>query len=209
MQIRTAVLLFNAMIGLGLLVGPVVISVPVVAAQEQQAPPSPPLTSPQMPEVTPERQRLLDEVFRRERELGRSHPDVGVALDALGMYDAEQARYAMATTSYIRAMKIFEEAGPSHERQLVVVLSNYGYALILDQRPGPSIALLERALEIQERLTGPDHLQTAYSLNLLGLAYNDAGFGDKAEAVLLRALEIREGKLGPDHPDVGLSLIHI
>jgi tetratricopeptide (TPR) repeat protein len=66
--------------------------------------------------------------------------------------------------------------------------------------------LHERALAIRERALGPDHPDTATSLNnFAGLLYVQ---GDLAAARPLfeRALAIRERALGPDHPDTALSL---
>ena len=58
----------------------------------------------------------------------------------------------------------------------------------------------ERALAINEKALGPDHPDTAYSLNNLAvLAYYE---GDMPEAARLmrRALAIREKALGAQHP---------
>jgi len=59
---------------------------------------------------------------------------------------------------------------------------------------------LERALAIREKALGPDHPDTAQSLNNLGtLAYVE---GDllSARDYLARALAIFENALGPNHP---------
>ena len=61
--------------------------------------------------------------------------------------------------------------------------------------------LVKRALDIRERMLGPDHRDTAQSLNdraLLQRAQDDAA---AARPLLERALAIRERALGPDHPD--------
>ena len=60
--------------------------------------------------------------------------------------------------------------------------------------------LVERALAIQEREYGRDHLKVAYTLMNLGNAYGDLGDAAKARDLLERALEIREGEYGRDHP---------
>ncbi|MCP4362163.1 MAG: tetratricopeptide repeat protein [Chloroflexi bacterium] len=59
----------------------------------------------------------------------------------------------------------------------------------------------ERALTIREKALGPDHPDTARSLNNLGtLAYYE---GNKHEAARLmqQALTILQKKLGDNHPD--------
>nr|WP_199303050.1 FxSxx-COOH system tetratricopeptide repeat protein [Oscillatoria sp. FACHB-1406] len=66
--------------------------------------------------------------------------------------------------------------------------------------------LLQRALSINERQLGPDHPDTASSLNNLAGLYNSMGRYEEAESLLQRALSINERQLGPDHPDTATSL---
>ena len=67
-------------------------------------------------------------------------------------------------------------------------------------------ANLERALEIAEKVYGPDHPEVATDLNNLGLALQDLGDLPGAKANLERALEIRRAVLGDDHPKTKLAL---
>ncbi|MFC2032217.1 tetratricopeptide repeat protein, partial [Chloroflexota bacterium] len=60
--------------------------------------------------------------------------------------------------------------------------------------------LYKRALEIREKVLGPEHPDTATSLNNLAGLYNDQGLYKEAEPLYKRALEIREKVLGPEHP---------
>lgn len=57
-----------------------------------------------------------------------------------------------------------------------------------------------------ENKFGPDHQNTAQSLNNLALLYQDMGDYARAEPFYRRALKIREKALGPDHPDTARSL---
>jgi tetratricopeptide (TPR) repeat protein len=61
-------------------------------------------------------------------------------------------------------------------------------------------------LAIREKVLGPDHSDTAASLNNLAALYGSQGVYNKAEPLVLRALAIREKVLGPDHPDTAGSL---
>jgi tetratricopeptide (TPR) repeat protein len=70
---------------------------------------------------------------------------------------------------------------------------------------------LIRALAIREKALGPDHPDTAQSLNNLAALYYSQGNYAKAEPILIRALAIREKVLGPNHPEtistgIGLKL---
>jgi tetratricopeptide (TPR) repeat protein len=66
--------------------------------------------------------------------------------------------------------------------------------------------LLQRALAIRERVLGPEHLDTATSLNnLAGLYWSQRQYA-QAEPLYQRALTIDEKVYGPDHPDVATDL---
>jgi tetratricopeptide (TPR) repeat protein len=67
-------------------------------------------------------------------------------------------------------------------------------------------ALYERALAINEKVFGPEHSETAASLNNLGLLLWAQGDLAGARPLHERALAIREKVLGPEHPDTANSL---
>jgi tetratricopeptide (TPR) repeat protein len=66
--------------------------------------------------------------------------------------------------------------------------------------------LLKRALSIQEKALGPDHLDVAATLNALGVVYYQLHRFAEAEPLLKRAQAIREKALGPDDLLVAASL---
>src|SRR5436309_1820748 len=53
---------------------------------------------------------------------------------------------------------------------------------------------------------GPDDLETAAIVNILGTVREDRGFVREAEGLYKQALSIREKYLDPDHPDIAWSL---
>jgi CHAT domain-containing protein/tetratricopeptide (TPR) repeat protein len=69
-----------------------------------------------------------------------------------------------------------------------------------------AIPLFERALEIRERIFGPDHRDVADVLNSMAILYYYKGDYVRAEPLCQRALIIREKALGPWHPNVADSL---
>ena len=69
-----------------------------------------------------------------------------------------------------------------------------------------ALPLHERALAIRDAQLGPDHPDTATSLNNLALLHKAMGDHAKALPLYERALAIREAQLGPDHPDTAKSL---
>jgi tetratricopeptide (TPR) repeat protein len=66
--------------------------------------------------------------------------------------------------------------------------------------------LHRRALEIRERVLGPEHPDTATSLSKLARSLDDQGRHQDAEPLHRRALGIRERVLGPEHLDTAVSL---
>jgi CHAT domain-containing protein/Tfp pilus assembly protein PilF len=66
--------------------------------------------------------------------------------------------------------------------------------------------LLQRNLQVTEKVLGPEHPWMATSLNTLAGLYQDMGDYSKAEPLYQRALKIREKTLGPEHPDTATGL---
>ena len=66
--------------------------------------------------------------------------------------------------------------------------------------------LFERALAIREKALGPEHPDTATSLNNLAFLLKDQGDLAGGRPLYERALAIREKALGPEHPDTATSL---
>ena len=66
--------------------------------------------------------------------------------------------------------------------------------------------LLKRALVINAKVLGPDHVNVAADLTGLAAVYRDQGRYKDAEALLKHALEINEKALGPEHQSVSSTL---
>ena len=86
---------------------------------------------------------------------------------------------------------------------LLLKTANYLYQRAQYEQAEP---LYERALAITERALGPDHPDTAQSLNNLAALYGSQGHYEQAEPLYQRALAISEKALGPDHPSTATSL---
>jgi len=69
-----------------------------------------------------------------------------------------------------------------------------------------ALPIVERALEIRERLLGTEHRDVAAAIDSLAIIYSGRGEFVKAEPLFKRALDIREKALGKDHPATGSSL---
>jgi len=66
--------------------------------------------------------------------------------------------------------------------------------------------LLQEALRIQQKVLGPEHPDTANTLNNLGLLYQAMRAYAKAEPPTQEALQIEEKVFGPAHPATATSL---
>ena len=66
--------------------------------------------------------------------------------------------------------------------------------------------LAKQSLDQSIKKNGPDHPETATSLNNLAALYKAQGKYDLAEPLYKRALAINEKVLGPDHPETATSL---
>ncbi len=96
-----------------------------------------------------------------------------------------------------------ESTSTSNELRRLV---NQANALELRGDPAALTPIWKRILEIREKALGPDHPETATSLNNLALLYKIQGIYAKAEPLYLRALVINEKVLGPNHPRTASSL---
>jgi tetratricopeptide (TPR) repeat protein len=88
----------------------------------------------------------------------------------------------------------------------VRLLNRVGRFLFTRGRYGEATSLALRAMTIGNRTFGEDHVETALTLNLLGVLQLYAGRASDAALLHERALAIRERALGPDHTDVAQSL---
>jgi tetratricopeptide (TPR) repeat protein len=68
------------------------------------------------------------------------------------------------------------------------------------------IPLYEEFARLIEDHLGPEHPNTAASINNLAALYDAQGRYEEAEPLYERALEIREKVLGPEHPNTALSI---
>jgi tetratricopeptide (TPR) repeat protein len=85
-------------------------------------------------------------------------------------------------------------------------VNNLGYTLQAQGDLVGARAYYEQALAIRERVLGPDHPDTAESINGLGTLLQGQGDYRQAQMYLERALVINEQVLGPSHPTTAQSL---
>jgi len=81
-----------------------------------------------------------------------------------------------------------------------IKLDKQGFSLWSEGKFQEAVPLFKRSLALCEKALGPQHPDTADSLNNLGSAYKNIGDYDKALPLYERALAIWEKSIGPKHP---------
>jgi tetratricopeptide (TPR) repeat protein len=81
------------------------------------------------------------------------------------------------------------------------LLINAGNYLVGRGQYPEALSLCQRALAIDEKVSGPDQLDTAESLTSLAIVYDDLGNYSEALTLYQRVLAINEKMLGSEHPD--------
>jgi tetratricopeptide (TPR) repeat protein len=85
-------------------------------------------------------------------------------------------------------------------------LNQQVYQLIAQGKYQEAIPIAERAVELANRVYGPENLGMAQSLNNLALVYQDMGEYAKAETLYQETLRICQKLPGREHPDTATSL---
>jgi tetratricopeptide (TPR) repeat protein len=138
-------------------------------------------------EAVPLAQRVL-EIY--EKQSGRDHPNVAMALNNLAELLRDQGRYAEAEPFYKRALAIEEKAtgaeGPYMAHRLDELAVLYTYL----GRYAEAEPLLERAVDLEAKYPGT---QWEY-LDHLGILYTDQGRYAEAETLLKRAVALGSEK---------------
>jgi centrosomal protein CEP104 len=105
----------------------------------------------------PSVRELKGEIAQREKELGKQHPDVAVALTDLAALHSEEEQFAAAQPLYERALRIQEKTLGAEHQDTVQTLTDLAICHLDQGHNEVGRPLLERALVLQEQALGPDH----------------------------------------------------
>jgi tetratricopeptide (TPR) repeat protein len=124
--------------------------------------------------------------------LGRRDPRLAGSLNALGVLHSRAGNHGKAQRLFRRAIAIYAKSyGPEHP-ETIGARYNLASACKLRQDYAGAAAECERALAEAERTSGPNHLDIARLLDLLGEVYMALGRRPAALFALRRALAIKE-----------------
>jgi tetratricopeptide (TPR) repeat protein len=129
--------------------------------------------------------RQAVDMIVKSRKASPDHPDVGAALETLGMVQLAQGDVG-AATSLQQSLAIAEKTIPPSPLYVARLQRELAQGLLLAQRPGDARAALEKALEVLRRIRGDNHRETRLTAQRLFDLYTDQGDTPAAEA--LRAL---------------------
>jgi tetratricopeptide (TPR) repeat protein/predicted Ser/Thr protein kinase len=150
-------------------------------------------------EPTLEAAMLAAEAGRHDEIAARARTAL---VSLIGQDKAEFAR-ALALAPFASAAITRMGGNADIEIELEEVLGGIAYK---QSKLDVAMSHFERALAIEDRAHGPDHLSAAQVLHGLGVATEAQGQPARAAALLERALAIYERKLGAEHPLVAREL---
>ena len=119
---------------------------------------------------------------------------------------AEQGRFDEATPLYEKTLAVLETDKERPDR-LAIALDNFGGMLARQGKFDESAKQRLRALEIFERMLGPDHPEVAICLMNLGGTELSRGRPKEAEPYIRRALAIDEKVYGAEHALIAPILV--
>ncbi|MDQ5933430.1 MAG: hypothetical protein QG574_728 [Cyanobacteriota bacterium erpe_2018_sw_21hr_WHONDRS-SW48-000092_B_bin.40] len=145
-----------------------------------------------------------EELFRKslgtkENLFGVNSPKLIPVLDSLGVVYIRTGRYSDANKVYQRALLLFPDKNAVSDPQLLAHLAE------LKSEQGfykESIALLEKAIGVQEKVADSDPLLLADMQQSLANQLAEFGDNNLAEKFYSRVLETRLSLLGLEHPSV-------
>ncbi len=127
------------------------------------------------------------------------------AAAALGDTASSRSDFEKAAAYYKEAAKVVQSVTGS-ELTMAGYLRKQGDAFRDAGMYSEAEKPLERTLEIREKYSGKDHIDSAAALSSLAMLYEKQGRYDDAELLCKSALAIREKFLGPEHLHVVQSL---
>lgn len=141
---------------------------------------------------------------------GPEHVFVGRAEAALAVALAQGPDPGASLEHFERAIAIIEKAKEPDSVVLGSALANFGRVLVYtDGRGADAARVLGRALEIQTRRLGPDHVENIFVLNSLAAAHVKAGNPVEASATSRRAIALGEKGFPNGHPTVAQAWVSL
>lgn len=144
----------------------------------------------------------------KEAEQGQLSPDIAHEVQVLGNLHSIQGRHDKALGYLNRALKINEKnvnpLGEPQDHLVAASLADLAAAYGRMRRYEDAVPLLNQALEIEERLFGPDHKNVGDTLHNMGIMMKLMGSHSEARKHFKKALRNYKGSLSADHHLISL-----
>ncbi|MFC1597365.1 tetratricopeptide repeat protein [Planctomycetota bacterium] len=165
---------------------------------DEQAKPS----EPKQVELSKEQQAI--DSFNRDGDHAMIDETNWEASALAGQIAYQQGRYGDAAKSFKMAIEEAEKSGVGDER-LAGNLNGLAIVYRAQAKYAEAESLYRRALAIQEKALGPEHLYVGMTLNNLAGFFYVQGKYAEAEPLYRRTLAIYEKTWGPENPDVAMT----
>jgi len=145
----------------------------------------------------------------KEKLFKADAPELAGSHLAMGWLYQSRCKFALAEAEYRKALEISERAYGVDDSRIVPSLSSLAsFLMSAVSKFDEADILLNRALPIVEKASGPEHLNTARILFKLGaLAYfRDSSDTTKCEEHYTKALAIQEKSVGLESKEVAITL---
>lgn len=134
------------------------------------------------------------------REHGAEHAETAAADVFLGDVRWRLGEPVLAESHFRRALAVQEKVLPRRDPVFAATLSHLASSLKAQKRYAEATPLLQRTLELERELRGPNHEDTAVSARNVALLLRLQGEYERAVPLAVEALHIRAAALGHADP---------
>ena len=145
----------------------------------------------------------------RTRVLGPRDPDTLDALNAVGIDQYYQGRYADAEKTFGEVLRLRREVSGNEDRETLGAMANLSATYEVQGRYTEAETLQRELLATRTRKFGPEHADTLESMQLLANTLTNLHKDAEAEKLVRDGYEIQKRKLGPDHPDTLFAMANL
>jgi len=148
---------------------------------------------------------LTATVATAEELLGPDDPDTGTALNALGIVCKYAGRFEEGALHYRRALEITTANDGPDSLEAAAIWHNLGGLAFDAGDHAAALGPAHRAVDLHQRLLGPDHPTLAADVAALAAVLDALGRTEEAEAAYHRALDVLERAEGAEYD---LAVLH-
>jgi tetratricopeptide (TPR) repeat protein len=143
---------------------------------------------------------------RREKALGKEHPETLVSMSNLAQALSNQGRYAEAEQMHRETLALMEKGLGKEHPHTLVSMNEVAQALSNQGRYAEAEQMHRETLTLKEKGLGKEHPSTLVSMSNLAQALSNQGRYAEAEQMHRETLALREKVSGKEHPHTLVSM---